>query len=58
MGKTYLTVPWVTPAGLSGYLATGGDIRASILQILIVTAGVFVYLPFVLIANRVKGEKQ
>ncbi|GAB2028055.1 PTS sugar transporter subunit IIC [Lactovum odontotermitis] len=58
VGKTYLTVPWVTPAGLSGYLSTGGDIRASILQILIITAGVFVYLPFVLIANKVKGESQ
>ena len=54
VGKTYLTVPWVTPAGLSGYLSTGGDIRAAILQIIIIVVGVFVYLPFVLMANKVK----
>lgn len=56
VGKTYLTVPWVTPAGLSGYLSTGGDIRASILQIVIIVVGVFVYLPFVLMANKVKED--
>ena len=56
VGKTYLTVPWVTPAGLSGYLSTGGDIRASILQIVIIVVGVFVYLPFVLMANKVRED--
>lgn len=56
VGKTYLTVPWVTPAGLSGYLATGGDIRASILQIIIIAVGVCVYLPFVLMANKLREE--
>ncbi|MBC1921031.1 PTS sugar transporter subunit IIC [Listeria grayi] len=51
---SYVVVPWVTPAVLSGYLTTGGDIRASILQIIIITVGVFIYLPFVIAANRTK----
>ncbi|MFC6177628.1 PTS sugar transporter subunit IIC [Companilactobacillus huachuanensis] len=54
VAKTYVVVPWVTPAILSGFLATGGDWRASVLQIVIIIAGVFIYLPFVYAANRVK----
>lgn len=51
---TYILVPWVTPPILSGYLATAGDFRASILQIVIILIGIVIYTPFVLIANRVK----
>lgn len=56
VAKTYVVVPWVTPAVLSGFLATGGDWRASVLQIVIITVGVFVYLPFVYAANRIKDD--
>lgn len=48
------TVPWVTPAIISGYFVTGGDIRGSILQIIIIAVGVCIYLPFVILANRQK----
>ncbi|MGX7417274.1 PTS sugar transporter subunit IIC [Carnobacterium gallinarum] len=51
---TYILVPWVTPPILSGYLATAGDFRASLLQIVIIIIGVVIYTPFVLISNRVK----
>lgn len=49
---TYILVPWVTPPLLSGYLATAGDIKASLLQLVIIVIGVLIYLPFVWISNR------
>ena len=49
---TSIVMPWVTPPVLSGYLATNGDIRASILQIVIIAVGVLIYLPFVLASNK------
>ncbi len=50
---TSIVIPWVTPPIVSGYLATNGDIRGSILQIFIIIVGVLIYLPFVLISNKV-----
>jgi PTS system cellobiose-specific IIC component len=53
-------VPWVTPPVISGFLATAGDIRTSILQILMIVAGAFIYLPFMraseLIAAKIAGN--
>lgn len=49
---TYILIPWVTPPVLSGYLATSGDIRASIMQLIIIVVGVFIYAPFVIASNR------
>lgn len=46
-------IPWTTPPIISGFLATGGDWRAAVLQILIITASVFIYLPFLKIDERV-----
>lgn len=57
VAKTYVIVPWVTPAVISGYLATGGDWRAAVLQIVIIAVGVLVYLPFVMAANRIKDQE-
>lgn len=55
---TYILIPWVTPPVISGYLATGGDIRASIMQIVILAIGVLIYLPFVIVSNRVFLKNQ
>lgn len=52
MHATYILIPWVTPPVLSGYLATGGDIRASIVQIVIIAINVALYIPFVLVSNH------
>ncbi|EOI03102.1 PTS system, lactose/cellobiose family IIC component [Enterococcus moraviensis ATCC BAA-383] len=51
---TYILVPWVTPPILSGYLATAGDFRAVLLQIVIIVIGTLIYMPFVLFSNKVK----
>ena len=46
-------IPWTTPPIISGFLATGGDWRASLLQVLIIVASVFIYLPFLRIDEKV-----
>ncbi len=46
-------VPWTTPPVISGFLATAGDWRAAVLQIAIIAATVFIYLPFLRIDEKV-----
>ena len=46
-------IPWTTPPVISGFLATAGDWRAAVLQILIIAASVFIYLPFLRIDEKV-----
>ena len=52
MNRTVAFVPWTTPPLVSGYLATGGDWRAIIVQLIIIVGGVFLYLPFMKISER------
>jgi PTS system cellobiose-specific IIC component len=46
-------IPWTTPTLISGYLATAGDFRAVIVQLVVILIGVALYLPFVKINDRV-----
>lgn len=46
-------IPWTTPPVISGFLATAGYWRAAVLQILIIAASVFIYLPFLRIDEHV-----
>lgn len=46
-------IPWTTPPVISAFLATAGDWRAAVLQILIIGASVFIYLPFLRIDEKV-----
>lgn len=55
----FLAVPWITPPGLYAYLATGGSFAAAILSLFNMVVAFFIYLPFVLVANRVNiGEDE
>lgn len=58
VNTTYILIPWVTPPVISGYLATGGDFRASILQILTLIVGTLIYAPFVMVSNRAFKKQQ
>lgn len=51
--RTVVLVPWVTPPIISGWIATGGDWRAPVLQIILIAIGVAFYLPFLKISERV-----
>ena len=46
VNPTCIQVPWTTPIIASGLLSTGGDIRAAILQVLLLALFVVIYLPF------------
>ncbi|MEI6284939.1 MAG: PTS transporter subunit EIIC [Bacillota bacterium] len=48
------TVPWVTPVGFGGYLATGGHISGAVLAIVNLAISIVIYLPFVAAINRQK----
>lgn len=50
-------VPWTTPIGISAFLATGGDWRAVVVQLLIFVLGILVYIPFVMINDKVIGKE-
>ncbi|AEB07578.1 PTS system, lactose/cellobiose family IIC subunit [Coriobacterium glomerans PW2] len=41
-----IQVPWTCPIVFSGALATGGDLRASVLQVLLLALYTVIYLPF------------
>ncbi len=47
MNECVVYIPWTTPPLLSGYLATGGDFRAVIVQLVILVLGILLYIPFV-----------
>jgi len=50
--KVVALVPWTTPPIIGGYLATGGSIAGSILQLVNIIVGILIYLPFVKILDR------
>ena len=50
-------VPWTTPVFVNGFLATAGDIRAVILQVVLVVLGVLIYLPFMKVHERVMAKQ-
>ncbi|WP_052703970.1 EAL domain-containing protein [Vibrio nigripulchritudo] len=41
------SIEWVTPSLLDSYLVTGGDVKAILLQVLIISLDVMLYMPFV-----------
>lgn len=50
-------VPWTTPVGLSGWLATGGDFRAVIWQLCEVVISMAIYLPFMKVSERAQAKQ-
>ncbi|MCL1950767.1 MAG: PTS transporter subunit EIIC [Turicibacter sp.] len=51
-GKIYIAVPWTTPPVISAFLATGGDIPATILAAITFVIAIVIYAPFVIMANK------
>lgn len=58
ISKTVVMVPWTTPPVLSAFLSTAGDWRAALLAVLLIGISVFIYLPFVVAANKVANEER
>lgn len=61
---TYVAIPWITPVGISGFMATGGkgigSIMGGLLSIINLVIAVLIYLPFVRVAEKqaIEREKQ
>ncbi|MBL4933739.1 PTS cellobiose transporter subunit IIC [Clostridium paridis] len=53
-----IAIPWTIPAPISGFLATNGDWRAIILQLLAIALSVVIYLPFVKVWDRQKVHEE
>jgi PTS system cellobiose-specific IIC component len=50
-------IPWTTPPLLSGYLASSGDFKVVLVQLVILTVTMFFYLPFLKISERVSRKQ-
>lgn len=57
MNRVVVMVPWTLPPLLNAYLATAGDWRSVIIQLLIIVIGVLFYLPFMKISERVQAKQ-
>ncbi len=47
-----IQVPWTTPLFLNSFLATGGDVAAVVLQVILLVVDVLLYLPFMKVSER------
>ena len=47
-----LSIPWVTPPVLAGFLMTGGGIRAAIYQVITIILDTILWVPFVMMSNK------
>lgn len=54
--KTVAAAPWITPPVIQSFIATGGDVKAAILTVLLIILDVFLFVPFVLAANKARQE--
>lgn len=52
IGKIVFLVPWTTPPVLNTFLATSGDIPATVWSLISVAVSYFIYLPFFKIAEK------
>lgn len=57
ISKTVAAAPWITPPVIQSFIATGDDIRAAVLTVILIVLDVFLFLPFVLAANKAKLAK-
>ena len=52
------TAPWTLPGPIGAYLATGGDWRAAVLNILLIILSVIIYYPFVQMYDKNEIAKE
>lgn len=52
VARIIVSPPWTTPIFASGFLATGGDWRAVVLQLVLLVIAFLIYLPFIKIVDN------
>ena len=58
VARVVTEVHWAMPPLISGYLATGGHLSGSILQVINIAAGILIYLPFIRLMDRREVQKE
>lgn len=53
---TFVQIPWITPVGIGGFLATGGNIMGGILSVVNFAIAVLIYIPFVMLSDNMSNE--
>lgn len=53
-----ITAPWTLPGPIGAYLATGGDWRAAVLNIILIGVSILVYYPFTKIYDKNELAKE
>ncbi|HOE57677.1 MAG TPA: PTS sugar transporter subunit IIC [Bacillota bacterium] len=53
---TIAAIPWVTPPIIGGFLATGGSIMGALLSAVNLVVGFLIYMPFVLMAEKLEDK--
>ncbi len=54
---TSVIIPWTTPPILGGWFATGGHFMGAIMSLINLALGTIIYLPFIVIAERIEDRK-
>ncbi|SCY36496.1 PTS sugar transporter subunit IIC [Alkaliphilus peptidifermentans] len=54
---TFVAIPWITPVGIGGFLATGGSIMGALLALFNFCVAVLIYLPFIKLADKYTEDK-
>lgn len=57
MKPMVIQVPWTTPMFLNSFLATKGDWRAPVIQLVVFILGILLYIPFVKINDKVVARQ-
>lgn len=52
----FVSVPWVMPAGIYAFLATGGNFMAALVSLFNLFVSFVIWTPFVMMANKMKEE--
>ncbi len=58
VNKVTVNAPWTLPGPIGAFLATGGDWRAIVLNILLIVLSILIYYPFVKIYDKNELEKE
>lgn len=56
MAPTYVVTTSVLPAGLLGFIATGGDFKSILVTLAVLAVSVLIYAPFVMVMNNAQGR--
>ena len=54
----YIQVPWVMPVGLYAFFGTGGSVMAGVVSLICLAVAVLIWVPFVMLANRMENNNK